>query len=259
MEIKTTKCVRGRGGKSVIYIAVCDDEKYCRQNLKGLVSGYLRKKEIPHQIDMFCSGEDFLSSGIELMKYTVIFLDINMAGKNGIQVAKEIRAMSRDVFIVFVTASYDYMLEGYKVDAVRYLMKDGNQDIFRTVIDECMDAIIEKMNYVVVRKQFGFKEGSREISLERLIYIQSNLHRLFFCVMEETQKSYTLYETLDRLEKNLEGNHFVRIHQSYLVNMKHIKSVSRYKVTLSNQSELFISRKRYMQVKEAFATYQGRV
>lgn len=240
----------------MIYIAVCDDEKYCRRNLKGFVSGYLRKKEIPHQIDTFCSGEDFLSSGIELMKYTVIFLDINMAGKNGIAVAKEIRAMSRDVFIVFVTASYDYMLEGYKVDAVRYLIKDSNQDIFRTVIDECMDAIIEKMNYVVVRKKFGFKEGSREISLERLIYVESNLHKLFFCVMEETQKSYTLNETLDRLEKNLEGNHFVRIHQSYLVNMKHIKSVSRYKVILNNKSELLISRKRYMQVKEAFATYQ---
>lgn len=67
----------------MIYIAVCDDEKCCRQNLKGLVSGYLRKKEIPHQIDTFCSGEDFLLSGIEMMKYTVIFLDINMAGKMG--------------------------------------------------------------------------------------------------------------------------------------------------------------------------------
>ena len=238
-------------------IAVCDDEGFFRQNLKELVSDYLQKKGIAYQIDTFGSGEEFLSLGIEMTKYTVVFLDINMAETNGIAVAKEIRTVSKEVFIVFVTAYYDYTLEGYKVDAVRYLIKDSNRDNFQNVIKECMDSIIEKMNYVVVRRTFGFKEGNKEISLEKILYVESNLHKLQFCVMEETQKRYTLYKTLDELEKKLEGNNFVRIHQSYLVNLKHIKSVSRYKVTLINKAELNISRKRYMQVKEAFITYQG--
>lgn len=243
----------------MFHIAICDDERYFRQNLKEFVSDYLQRKGISYQIDMFSSGEEFLSLGIEIAKYTVAFLDINMDEKNGIAVAKEIRAISREVFIVFVTAYYDYTLEGYKVDAVRYLIKDSNQSNFQNVIEECMDSVIEKMNYVVVRKRFGFKDGSREISLEKLIYVESNLHKLLFYVMEETQKNYTLYETLDELEKHLEGNNFIRIHQSYLVNLKHIRSISRYKAVLNNKAELIISRNRYMQVKEAFITYQGEV
>lgn len=241
----------------MFHIAVCDDEGCFRQNLKELVSRYLQKKGIVYQVDMFGSGEDFLSLGIEMTKYTAVFLDINMAETNGIAVAKEIRTISKEVFIVFVTAYYDYTLEGYKVDAIRYLIKDSDQQNFQDAIEECMDSIIEKMHYVVVRKKFGFKEGNKEISLEKIIYVESKLHKLQFCVMEKTQKSYTLYETLDVLEKKLEGNNFVRIHQSYLVNLKHIKSISRYKVILINKTELIISRKRYMQVKEAFITYQG--
>lgn len=251
------KNVVDREEKEMFYVAVCDDDRYFRQNIKEIVSDYLNKEEIIYQMDMLESGEELLSSGIGPTRYTVIFLDIDMVGKNGMAVAQKIRKVDRDVFIVFVTASYDYVLEGYKVGAVRYLVKGSDRRCFRNNLVECMDSIMEKINYTVVKKAFAFKEGRREIQLEKLLYVESSMRRLVFHVMEDTLKTYTLSEKMSEVEKMLAGNDFIRIHQSYLVNFKYIKKISRCRAVLYNNMELAIARTRYMQVKEAFITYLG--
>lgn len=243
----------------MLYIAVCDEEEYYREVLKEAVSDHLWEKGIPCQVDVFCSEEEFSLLGIGVTKYTAVFLDVNADGTIGIAAARKIRNISREISIVFVTASLDQVLEGYKVGATRYLIKNRNHDFFRSTIDECVESIIEKINYSVVKKGFVFREGSREISPERLLYIESNLHKLLFHVMEEGLATYTMYETLGKIEKKLEGNKFIRLHQSYLVNLRYIRSISRYKAVLDNGTELAIPKARYMQVKNAFAAYKEEI
>lgn len=68
---------------------------------------------------------------------------------DGIMTAHKIREYSMDIYIVFVTAYVNYSLEGYKVDATRYLLK--NTINFDESIYECMDAILHKMNYIVLK------------------------------------------------------------------------------------------------------------
>ena len=184
-------------------------------------------------LDTYSSGEALVDLGIEIVQYTAVFLDINMEKMDGIKTAEMIRKASREVFIVFVTAYVDYSLEGYQLDVVRYLLK-GNAN-FQSKVNECMDAILDKMNYSVIKKKFDFKEGRKEISLERLLYIESNMHILEFHVMEDAMKVYTMYETLNVFETRLAENDFIRIHQSYLVNAKHIKNVVRCKAILTNE------------------------
>ena len=203
------------------------------------------------------SGEALIELGIEVIKYTAVFLDINMEKIDGIKAAEKIREVSREVFIVFVTAFVNYSLEGYRLDVVRYLLK-GNVD-FPSMVNECVDALVDKLSYSVTKREFDFKEGKREISLERLLYVESNLHKLEFHVMEDDLKIYTMYETLNALESKLVAKDFVRIHQSYLVNIKYIKNVVRYKVVLTNGIELVIPKARYTYVKEQFILYQGEV
>ena len=238
-------------------IAICDDESIFTEELKELISGYMMEKGLIFEIDTYSSGEALIDLGIEVVQYTVIFLDINMKKVDGIMAAEKIRKASREVFIVFVTAYVDYSLEGYRLDVVRYLLK-GNAN-FQSKVNECMDAIMDKMNYSVAKREFAFKEGKKEVSLERLLYIESNLHRLEFHVMEDDMKVYTMYETLNILEDRLAENNFVRIHQSYLVNIKHIKKVVRYKVILTNGIELSIPKVRYTEVKKKFIAWQGEV
>lgn len=162
----------------MLKIAVCDDENLFTEELKELLSGYMIEKGLVFEIDTYSSGEALVDLGIEIVQYTAVFLDINMEKMDGIKTAEMIRKASREVFIVFVTAYVDYSLEGYRLDVVRYLLK-GNAN-FQSKVNECMDAILDKMNYSVIKKKFDFKEGRKEISLERLLYIESNMHILEF-------------------------------------------------------------------------------
>jgi DNA-binding LytR/AlgR family response regulator len=238
-------------------IAICDDEYYFRQEFKDIISDYMRNKGLIFHIDTFASGEEFIALGIEMVKYTIVFLDVNMNKMDGVTAAKAIRMISKEIFIVFVTAYVDYTLEGYKVDSIRYLLKGSNN--FKSTINECMEAVIDKMNYAIIKKAFHFNESKKEIALDRLLYIESKLHKLEFHIMEQNMKIYTMYETLNELEQELKHYNFVRIHQSFLVNMKYINRVFRYKTILSNGIELIIPKARYKQVKDSFIAFQGEI
>lgn len=250
-------CCIWEGGKWMFKIAICDDESYFIEELKEVISDCMLKKGLVFKIDTYSSGEKFISLGIGMLQYSIIFLDINMDEVDGIMTAKKIREVSKETFIVFVTAFVNYTLEGYKVDAIRYLLKGGNN--FKNAIDECINAIMEKMNYTVVTKKFNFNEGVKEIALERLLYVESRLHKLEFHVMEDTMKIYTMYETLNNLEIELQDSDFVRIHQSYLVNLKYLMNVVRYQAVLTDGTALVIPKARYTYVKDKFIAYRGEV
>ena len=79
--------------------------------------------------------------------------------------------------------------------------------------------------------------------------------------MEESLKKYRLPGTLNKLEAELEGEDFLRVHQSYLVNMRFIKDISRYKVVFGigkdEKMEVSIPRARYNDVEKRFISFKG--
>ena len=75
--------------------------------------------------------------------------------------------------------------------------------------------------------------------------------------MEDCLKKYKLYETLNTIEETLKGNGFLRVHQSFLVNMKYMKSIERYKAILNNGMEHMIPKARYKDVRDAYISHKG--
>ena len=236
-------------------IAICDDEEIFRKNIYEIIMKYMDEKGCPCEVDEFASGKDFISLGINMAKYDIVFLDINMDEIDGMETAQEIRKVSNDISIVFVTAFVNYAVQGYSVNAIRYILK--NNENFAELIFECIDAISKRMNYSVKKKEFKFSEGIKNISLELMLYIESTLHKLNFHIMEDKLNTYSLYGKLDEVENELEDKAFLRIHKSYLVNMKHIVGINRYEALLNNGIRLKISKDRYKSVKEKFVSYKG--
>ena len=236
-------------------IAICDDEIYFAVKLREILMQYLEERHIDFEIELFSSGREFVELGVEMLQYQIIFLDINMKQMDGIETAKNVRAYTEESFVVFVTAYIDYSLEGYQVGASRYILKNNLN--FREQIYECMDAITKKMKCFLTRKIFRFQEGEKKIRIENILYIESKLHKLEFNILEHGLATYTMYGTLNELENELEEYPFLRIHQSFLVNLKYIKCVTGYKVVLSNGQELTVPRARYKTVKDTFIAYKG--
>ena len=225
----------------MLSIAICDDEEFFRITEKQLILKYMAGKNCECMIDMYESGKELLALKSAISQYHIIFLDVNMEEIDGIETAKEIRKITKDVFIVFVTAFITYALEGYKVDAVRYLIKD--HESLEKAMTECMD----------------FQEGKTTISLENILYIESNLHRLIFYMVGEDAVHYTIYTKLDDVAESLQNKGFCRIHKSYLVNLKYVESVERYRAVLSNGKSLAISKARFLDTRNEFACYRGEI
>ena len=110
----------------MIHIAVCDDEEYFRLREKKLVGEYMEKRKYSYTIDTYSSGKEMLDAANVPLQYDIIFLDINMEELDGLETARRIREISAKVSIVFVTAYITYALDGYKVNAVRYLLKEDH-------------------------------------------------------------------------------------------------------------------------------------
>ena len=235
----------------MLQIAICDDEQFYREKIRYLLEGYLQEKRLQYTLHSFLSGEAFLEQCENNVRFDIVFLDISMEEVDGIQTAKRIRSFHSDTCIVFVTAFIDYALEGYKVDAVRYLMKDT----LELALGECMNAILQKMQ--VARVTFSFLEGERRLYTDNILYVESKGHKSIFHYMESELVRYHIYDKLDSVEKRLEGHGFLRIHKSYLVNMKHIRRISNYIVYLDTGEELPVPRLRFQAVKEAFVAYKG--
>lgn len=108
----------------MFYIAICDDEDYFCRKEKKIIEKYMMQRECKVKIELFSSGEELLQNKNSVLKYGIIFLDISMEKLNGMETAKYIRTITREAYIVFVTAYINYALEGYRVDAIRYLLKN---------------------------------------------------------------------------------------------------------------------------------------
>lgn len=241
----------------MLSIAICDDEEYFRMREKQLILRYMTERDCKCTIDMFESGIKLLQVKESLSQYDIIFLDVNMEEMDGIETARKIRKIAGDVYIVFVTAFITYAPEGYKVNAMRYLLKDDES--LENAINECLETILQKMLFEIDKMVFEFQEGKKRICLEDIVYIESNLHKLVFYMSGEDTVKYTIYAKLDDMDELLKDKGFCRIHKSYLVNLKYIESMERYKAILSGGQTLAISKARYLDTREEFAYYRGEV
>ena len=151
------------------------------------------------------------------------------------------------------------MIDMYESGKELLALKSAISQYHIIFLDVNMDTILEKMDYEENEMTFDFQEGKTTISLENLIYVESNLHRLVFYMAGEDAVHYTIYTKLDDVAELLQNKGFCRIHKSYLVNLKYVKSVERYRAVLSNGKSLAISKARFLDTRNEFACYRGEI
>lgn len=242
----------------MLTIAICDDEKFFRDTLEREMVLYLDNRNIKCQIDKFGSGEELLVDANALNQYDLICLDVNMEPINGIETLKRLRSLSIQSLVVLVTAFINYAVDGYKYDVVRYLVKDN--DKFRQTFEECMETVLKKVKKDRKVIRWKFIEGEKVIPLDSLVYIESHRHKIHFVVANHLScEEFKMYDKLSNIENKLLPQGFLRIHQSFLVNLSKIKKIQGLSIVLYNDSTLPISKARYKEVKERFVEYRGEI
>ena len=182
-----------------------------------------------------------------------LFVDINMPDLNGLDFVK---SLSTPLLVVFTTAYSEFALEGYKVNAIDYLLKPfGLDDFIRAAqkvkkqyelmnavsvsVVDMDDAIFFKTEYKIVR-----------VDIKQIMYVESMSEYLKIHLVDEPKPIIVLL-SIKKIEERLPMNSFMRVHRSYIINLKMIKEVNKSRIIMNSDTYIPIGDN----YREAFNNY----
>lgn len=225
-------------------IGICDDEVKEIENIKKIVSEYFLSQGIDSKIITFSSPQMLIN---EYESLDILFLDIEMPGLNGLDVAEEIRRDDDNVRIVFLTNHREYIQKAFTVRAYRYLYKPYR-----------LSEILEVLNNVVKETMtvsgIYLKKKNGERFLIKFCYIyyieaMGDSTAVFFkdnnIVTQKTLKYWTEVVPED----------FMQCHKSFIVNMYYITKLTNTNIILRNHREIPLSVRKRVIMRNKYFEY----
>lgn len=229
-----------------ITIAVCDDVINDALTLEKMIYEVLPESDVR----IFTSGEALL----KMMEskgnpFQMIFLDIHMSGKNGIETARDIRKWDKAVPIVIVSNSDRYYKEAFEVYIYQYLLKP----VDKTRLTE----ILNLLKYYCCKVDeptlhFRYRSQTYTLQHKQVRYISSSLHIVLFHLTDG--RTIQCRGKLNDFTEQLEGSSFIRCHQSFFVNMEAVTGMKNDGFLLGDML-IPISRSFAKEVQERYKEY----
>ncbi|MBY1565736.1 LytTR family DNA-binding domain-containing protein [Clostridioides difficile] len=231
-------------------IVICEDDitqiAFLRECILKSLEG------ISSQIELFefNSGEELLETNLEGID--IFFLDIKMLQLTGMDVAKIIRETNDTSEIIFITSIVDYIQEGYKVRAYRYLLKPIDFGDLNESILSCISDIIKKRENFMLIENKGI---INKILINSIMYIEVRKKVLTIHTKNDT---YYTKNSMDKIELELEKYNFFRCHKSYLINLEYIQFICKNTVVI-NGKDIPVSKYRMADLKKKLTYVLGDV
>ncbi len=225
-------------------IAVCDDQADCRRQTELAIKQCIRSMGI--LVDTYKDGFSFLHA-YKKKPYDLVFLDIEMPEIDGISLAKKLREQDQEVPIVFLTSHIEYALDGYEVNALRYLTKPINIAKLHEVLSYVMTKMQAKKSLWIKSDLFEEK-----VPIQSILYMEAQNQNILICTKND---SYSVRYNMGDYEEELREDGFFRIHRGYLVSLRHIKNMGKHEITLADGTVLPVSRSKEKDLKETLFQY----
>lgn len=227
-------------------IAICDDNSTDTQFVKEITTNWAINRSIPLEALTFPSAESFLFHYEEDKSFDILLLDVEMGKMDGVTMSKQIRKDNESVQIIFITGYSDYISEGYEVAALHYLMKPVKQEKLWSVLDRAMDKW--KQNERCLNLDLSGEMVRIPFYEVRYLDVQKNYATV------HAKQDYTVKHTLGEFEVVLDER-FHRAGRSLIINLAHIRRVSKSEVTLSDGTVLPLPRGAYEPLNRAIISH----
>jgi len=231
-----------------VRIGVCDDEK----NIRELISNKIKKEYPNSEIVFFKSGEELL---LESKDIDILLLDIQMPGRNGIEIARELRKKNKKTILIFVTAMEDYVFEAFDVNAFNYIVKPFNDNRFMDVLNKAINEYNssgeteQETRYVMVSN----KGMHTKVKLDEIIYAEVFNRKV---VIHKIDEEIEYYGKMSELE-SLAGESFFRSHRAYLINFKYVEKYDA-KTIYMEKGKVLMAKKNYPEFVKKYMKYNQR-
>lgn len=228
-------------------IAITDDLNSEREKLSSAIAAPFEKVGLAiGNIDEFTSGEALLRQ-FSAGKYDLIFLDIYMGGISGVETAKRIRSIDKNVMLVFVTTSNKFASESYAVKANFYLLKPIRSDS----IKQLAETLAQQMQNT--RSVAALPDGT-VIPLSSLVYTSCSGHYVnVYLVGSEPLKIRTTHKIMYEALSKYEG--IISCNKGVLVSLANVAKLDGENFTMINGDTVPISRRKMTQIKNDYTRF----
>lgn len=229
-----------------ITIAIVDDETIFRVLVRKNLEEVTKNVPFSFTVQEFVSGVDFLK---DKETFDIVFMDIEMPDMSGLETAEKYRKYCPGGILIFLTAFEEYIKQGYKVNAFRYLGKHDAMEEFSEAVKSALLMLQEKKK---LRLQL-VNGGELYLALEDIVYVEA--HSRLVMIHTKTE-ILPVRSKISELTEELENKGFYLVHRAFLVNMKYVRSCTTYEVILSTMETIPVSERRYADFKMKLFSFQ---
>lgn len=231
-------------------IAIVEDQQADKKRLVDLLTEYWKRCDCTPHLECFSSGEDFLAAA-EPEVFDLCFMDIYMDGMNGVEAAARLRQTDPQCLVIFLTSSPDYMAEGFRLRAWRYLLKPVTMEQICEAMPECMEQL------ELSTRRLSVLVGRREIRLPlSKIHFISTADRTVVITGIDIALTLSKKTSFDELTAPLLADYrFLSINKGIVVNMNFVKTIEQNRIVMKNGHTLPISRRRLGEVSASLVQF----
>lgn len=230
-------------------IAICDDNQLEIEIFRERVEGFLKRKgDWRYEIAEYTKGNPLIEDVKEGKWFDVIVLDMILENENGLEIANRLRDIGYKGNIIFWTSDKKHFREAFDVGAVQYAIKGKEYGRMYSAIDEILSQMRDETLTFKTRGEL------RRLEYRDIEYIESRARACY--IFTTDGQCYVTVSKLNDLEEKLSDKRFLRCHQSFLVNMDHIQSVSD-NFTMESGDIVQIRQRNAREIKEKYENYIG--
>lgn len=211
-------------------IAICDDEPIFQKKFKTMLDDYYRSIDV--LIVSYSSGAKLIEEADR--RFDLVFLDIEMEGMDGLETAKHLHCIDANIPIIFLTSHTELAMEGYEVQAFRFLAKPVDENKLKEAL-LAFEKSIQKEKKIVITE-----DGvNRYIFCADIRYIKSE--SVYLSIMTK-RASHLIRKSLKEQLEELPKDSFIQVHRSYIVNLNEVTGFNGDKVIMKDGSRIPVSR-----------------
>lgn len=228
-------------------IAICDDEK----NIRELISDKVLKQFPEAEVDFYSSGDELLLADKLI---DILFLDIQMSGKNGMETARELRKKNKKTIIIFVTATEEYVFQAFDVGAFHYIVKPIDDEKFKDVLCRAVDELnTQEMQIQTPEERYMMINNGGvhiKVSIDDIVYAEVFNRKVVIHKLNETIEYYGKMSDLEAVA----GENFFRPHRAYLINFKYVEKYDASTIYLEKGTAI-MSKQNYPEFVKKYMKY----
>lgn len=212
----------------MLNFVICDDNLNILDRLEKMLDTIFCKNDFEAQVAFSSDNTEEVLNYISSNKVDVAMLDINLkSNKTGIELAKEIRKINKNIYIIFTTGHLEYAMIAYKVKTFDYIAKPINYDRLEETIIRLFEDVTS-----VPKRYLKIDNKNTLVDESEVQYIKRDGMKLVF---HTSSRDYDTYSSFNKFQDKLSKN-YIRCHKSCIANINQIKDVEPVSGTITFKS-----------------------